>query len=86
MSGIELCSAHDVGSRFGFERVTAVQLLDAGLFGDVYGVTGRPYVARDLVDKLAKMGEPPPARANRPIEIEPTVSAVAAVMRTLRAD
>jgi threonine synthase len=49
-------------------------------------LTGHVLKDPESLDRYHRGTEPPPARANRPIEIEPTVSAVAAVMRTLRAD
>jgi len=49
-------------------------------------LTGHVLKDPESLERYHRGTEPPPARANRPVEIEPTVSAVAAVMRTLRAD
>jgi threonine synthase len=48
-------------------------------------LTGHVLKDPESLERYHRGTEPPPAHANRPIEIDPTVSAVAAVMRTLRA-
>ena len=49
-------------------------------------LTGHVLKDPESLERYHRGTEPPPARANRPIEIDATVSAVAAVMRTLRTD
>ena len=48
-------------------------------------LTGHVLKDPESLDRYHRGTEPAPARANRPIEIDATVSAVAAVMRGLRA-
>jgi threonine synthase len=48
-------------------------------------LTGHVLKDPESLDRYHRGTEPPPAHANRPIEIDATVSAVSAVMRTLRA-
>jgi threonine synthase len=48
-------------------------------------LTGHVLKDPESLNRYHRGTEPPPAHANRPIEIEATVSAVAAVMRTLGA-
>ncbi len=47
-------------------------------------LTGHVLKDPESLDRYHRGTEPPPAHANRPIEIEATMSAVAAVMRTIR--
>ncbi len=47
-------------------------------------LTGHVLKDPESLDRYHRGTEPPPAHANRPIEIDATVSAVASVMRTLR--
>jgi len=46
--------------------------------------TGNVLKDPESLDRYHRGTEPPPARANRPIEIDASVSAVARVMRSLR--
>jgi threonine synthase len=47
-------------------------------------LTGHVLKDPESLDRYHRGTEPPPSHANRPIEIDATVDAVAGVMRTLR--
>jgi threonine synthase len=77
------CEPASAASVAGVRRLVQAGTIAAGA-RVVCVLTGHVLKDPESLDRYHRGTEPPPAHANRPLEIDATVSAVAAVMRALR--